>query len=246
MLATNIRSSPLSPKLALTGWQNRRSILNVSSIKRAPHTAPETAARIRDAAIAEFAAHGFATTTVRAIASAAGVSPGLVIHHFRSKDGLRAACDDHVFQALTERKREYANTSPLMVAEMFKDDSTRATAEYMLTSLLDPSEQGQRFFDHYVETVERILEEGFAGYTLRKAEDRRAQASTLAMLGLAPMMLEPRVRHALGTDDLSASFARIAPYLFELYLHGVIETVPEDLATPGPRATPGSQHDPPA
>ena len=218
----------------------------MSSTRRAPHTAPRTAARIRDAAIAAFATHGFAKTTVRGIAKAAGVSPGLVIHHFGSKDGLRAACDDYVFQGLTERKREYANTSPLMVGEMFKDDSTRATAEYMLASLLDPSPQGQRFFDHYVETVEQILEEGFAGYTLRKAEDRRAQAAAIAMLGLAPLMLEPRIRHALGTQDLPASFARITPYLFELYLHGVIETVPDGLATPGPRATPGSQHDPPA
>lgn len=218
----------------------------MSSVTRAPHTAPETAARIRDAAIVEFAAHGFTRTTVRVIASAAGVSPGLVIHHFGSKDGLRAACDDHVFEALTERKRGYANTSPLMVSEMFKDDSTRAAAEYMLKSLLDPSEQGQRFFDHYVETVERLVDEGFAGFTLRKAEDRRAQATTIAMLGLAPLMLEPRTRHTLGTDDLPSSFARITPYLFELYLHGVIETVPEGLATPGPRATPGSQHDPPA
>lgn len=190
--------------------------------------------------------HGFTQTTVRAIASAAGVSPGLVIHHFGSKDGLRAACDDHVFEALTDRKREYAATSPLMVAEMFKDDSTRVAAEYMLKSLLSPSEQGQRFFDHYVETVERLLEEGFAGFTLRKAEDGRAQAAAIAMLGLAPLMLEPRIRHTLGTDDLPSSFARITPHLFELYLHGVIETVPEGLATPGPRATPGSQHDPPA
>ena len=53
-----------------------------------------TSARIRDAAIAQFGAHGF-NTGVRAIATAAGVSPGLVIHHFGSKDGLRKACDEY-------------------------------------------------------------------------------------------------------------------------------------------------------
>ncbi|HHY49000.1 MAG TPA: helix-turn-helix transcriptional regulator [Alphaproteobacteria bacterium] len=217
----------------------------MSSARRAPHTAPATAARIRDAAIAAFAAHGFTRTTVRGIAAAAGVSPWLVIHHFGSKEGLRSACDDFVFDALTEMKRERVNTSPMVVGEMFRDRSTRAIAEYMLTSLLDPSEQGQRFFDHYVESVEGIIEEGVAGFTMRKAEDRRAQAAAIAMLALAPMLLERRVRHALGTEDLPASLDRLSPYLFDLYLHGVIESVPEGFDVPGPRATPGSQHDPP-
>lgn len=219
----------------------------MGSTRRAPHTAPETAARIRDAAITEFAAHGFTKTTVRGIAEAAGVSPGLVIHHFGSKDGLRAACDDYVFEALTETKREKVNAGgPLMVGELLKNESTRTIAEYMLKSLLDPSEQGQRFFDHYVESVERIIDEGFAGLTMRKAEDRRAQAAAIAMLGLAPLMLEHRIRQVIGTDDLSASFARITPYLFDLYRHGLIESVPEGPDVPGPRATPGSQHDPPS
>lgn len=214
-------------------------------MRRTPHTAPETAARIRDAAIGEFATHGFTKTTVRGIAAAAGVSPGLVIHHFGSKDGLRAACDDHVFETLTERKREVAYRSPFVVAEMFGDSAMRTNAEYLLKSLLDPSEQGQRFFDHYVEVIEQIIEEGFAGYVLRKAEDRRAQAAALAALGLAPMLVEPKIRRVLDTDDLRGSMARLSPALFDLYLHGFIESLPEGQDTPGPRATPGSQHDPP-
>ncbi len=46
-------------------------------------------ARIRDAALAQFAEYGFDRATVRGIAGAAGVSPGLVRHHFGSKNGLR-------------------------------------------------------------------------------------------------------------------------------------------------------------
>lgn len=217
----------------------------MGSTRRAPHTAPETASRIQDVAISEFAARGFSVTTVRQIAAAAGVSPGLVIHHFGSKAGLRAACDEYVFEALTESKRENANRSPLIVAEILSHGPMRTNAEYLLKSLLDPSEQGQRFFDHYVETIEQIVEDGFAGYTLRKGEDRRAQATVIAMLALAPMLLEPRARHALGTEDLHGSMSRLTPYLFDLYQHGLIESLPEGQTGPGPRATPGSQHDPP-
>lgn len=206
----------------------------MSSVRRAPHTAPATAERIRDAAIATFAAHGFAKSTVRAIAAAADVSPGLVIHHFGSKERLRAACDDHVFEVLTRTKREYVARSPFLVAEMFRDEPTRAYAEYLLASLLDPSGPGQRFFDHYVEVVERAIAEGFEGYVFRPADDRRAQATAVAMLGLAPMLLEPRIRGSLGTDDLPASIARLAPSLYDLYLHGLIERVPATRA-PHPR-----------
>ena len=53
-------------------------------------------ARIRDAAIVVIAEHGVADTTARKIAEVADVSPGLVIHHFGSMEGLRAACDEYV------------------------------------------------------------------------------------------------------------------------------------------------------
>lgn len=235
----------------------------MSSTKRAPHTAPGTAERIRDAAISLFAAHGFTRTTVRQIAAAAEVSPGLVIHHFGSKAQLREACDDHVFEALTDIKREHATASPMLVGELLTAGPMRSYVEYLLASLLDPSAQGQRFFDHYVQVVEEMVEQGFAGYTFRPMPDRRAQSTMIAMLALAPVLLEPRIRHALGTEDLQGSMARLVPVLFDLYRDGLLDSLPEGhpghdtaagpageagtdpAAGPGPRATPGSPHDPP-
>ena len=63
-------------------------------------------ARIRDAAIVCFAEHGIAATTARKVATAAGVSPGLVMHHFGSMEGLRAACDRHVTAMIRDLKGE--------------------------------------------------------------------------------------------------------------------------------------------
>ena len=68
-------------------------------------------ARIRDAAITSFAATGF-DATVRQIATQAGVSAGLVIHHFGSKDGLRAACDAEVLRRIFELKSDTLRMSP--------------------------------------------------------------------------------------------------------------------------------------
>src|SRR3954470_22655327 len=46
------------------------------------------AARILDAARGEFAQHGSAGTTIRAVARAADVDPALIYHYFGSKEGL--------------------------------------------------------------------------------------------------------------------------------------------------------------
>lgn len=48
----------------------------------------ETEARILAAARARFAESGYERTTIRAVAAAAGVDPGLVMHYFGSKGGL--------------------------------------------------------------------------------------------------------------------------------------------------------------
>src|SRR5690349_6626082 len=54
---------------------------------------------IRNAALRLFGARGFDAVTVRQIAAEAGVSAALVVHHFGSKEGLRAAVDEHAAQA---------------------------------------------------------------------------------------------------------------------------------------------------
>ena len=50
-----------------------------------------------------FATHGFANTSLRAVASTAGVSLGLVQHHFATKAGLIKAVDDYVLAVVLTR-----------------------------------------------------------------------------------------------------------------------------------------------
>src|SRR5689334_553849 len=67
-----------------------------------PDTEDLTArARIRDAALRHFGEHGFDRATTRAIAETAGVSPGLLRHHFGSKQALREACDAHLVKLIS-------------------------------------------------------------------------------------------------------------------------------------------------
>src|SRR5699024_2106389 len=140
---------------------------------RSPHSSPETAERILAAAVAEFAEHGFTKTTLRSIATTAGLAPGSDIHHSRPQDALRSARDDYVFARITESKAQNAEYRTMAVQMMFDDPEPSTDVDYLVKSLLDPSEHGQRYFDHYVDLVESYITAGFAGYTFRQSQDTR-------------------------------------------------------------------------
>lgn len=56
--------------------------------------------RIRQAALKSFATKGAAGTSLRSVAADAGVSLGLVQHHFDTKSGLIKAVDDYVMSVV--------------------------------------------------------------------------------------------------------------------------------------------------
>src|SRR5699024_5034980 len=115
--------------------------------------------------------------------------------------------------------------------------------DYLVKSLLDPSEHGQRYFDHYVDVVESYIAAGFAGYTFRQSQDTRGQAASLAVMALAPSMLDKRLQANLGTTDTTGTMTRLAPHLLDLLQHGVLETVPpEDTDDPRPGEEGPSAH----
>lgn len=58
--------------------------------------------RIRQAALKSFATKGAAGTSLRSVAADAGVSLGLVQHHFETKAGLIKAVDDYVMSVVID------------------------------------------------------------------------------------------------------------------------------------------------
>jgi AcrR family transcriptional regulator len=63
---------------------------------------PSTRERICEAALRGFAESGVAATSIRDVAASAGVSPGLVQHHFTTKDKLREAVNEYVVARAAE------------------------------------------------------------------------------------------------------------------------------------------------
>jgi AcrR family transcriptional regulator len=84
---------------------------------------------IRDEALRLFAERGPDAVSVRQIAAAAGVSPGLVSHHFGSKDGLRDAVDAHVLAMFG------AMLGELTTADLYDPDAAGSLAEAVVRHL---------------------------------------------------------------------------------------------------------------
>src|SRR5689334_5778865 len=75
--------------------------------------------RIRNAALKSFATQGPAATSLRTVASSAGVSLGLVQHHFATKAGLIKAVDDYVLAlVLTAISQPISETTVDSVTEV--------------------------------------------------------------------------------------------------------------------------------
>ena len=74
-------------------------------------------------------------------AVAAGVSPGSVIHHFDSMEGLRAACDEYVAATIRNYKRSAMSSGPnIDVLAALRDASMGPMVGYLAAVLADDEE----------------------------------------------------------------------------------------------------------
>lgn len=159
-------------------------------------------ARIRDAAIARFATAGVAATSVRAIAADAGVSAGLVIHHFGSKDALRVACDQHVAAVIRDRKQRAAAAGAGLdpVAALRDAGDGPPLLRYLARTLVDGSPHVAELVDELVEDAVGYLGEGVTTGLVTPSDDPRGRAVVLTMWSLGSLVLHDHVERILGTD----------------------------------------------
>lgn len=154
-----------------------------------------TRARIRDAALALFGEQGFGVG-VRAIAAAAGVSPGLVNHHFGSKDGLRRECDDHVRAVIRESKMSFMNrpSAGNLLQQLAEIEGFAPVVAYIMRSFQAGGEFAAVLFDHMVEDAEKYLAAGIASGAIRRPHNLAATARYMAMANGGGLLLFLQVR----------------------------------------------------
>lgn len=181
--------------------------------------------RILTAAITLFGRGGYAATSVRSIATEAGVSAPLVIHHFGGKEGLRRACDQQLVDCIDQI------TGPVLRGEdpadhVGADDvaALRQIVTYMISVIREGGEAAQSLFTKLTEQNLNALESGVRAGTVRPTGDAAARAALTVAYSLAEHLLGDLIAGYLGTEPRSLDLqARVGREAIELYTHGLFE-----------------------
>jgi AcrR family transcriptional regulator len=177
-------------------------------------------ARIRNAAVDRFPRDGFSGTTVRAVAEDAGVSPGLIVHHFGTKEGLRKACDEYVIDQIGTVKEEAITSGKL------DDPSTMAASfsiapqlmRYLGWSMATGSPSAAALFDELVEESIRLFKLAEEQGVTEPSSDLRARCAVQLAMQMGTFVMGDHLSRALGEDLLSPEgIMRVSRATLELF-----------------------------
>jgi TetR/AcrR family transcriptional regulator, regulator of cefoperazone and chloramphenicol sensitivity len=167
------------------------------------------AAVIRETAMRLFADRGAAAVTVREIAAAAGVSPGLVIHHYGSKDGLKDAVDRRAVAFFEEMIGEFGQLGEegggASLVELFADrlESEPAMVGYIRRLLLDGGEAADGLFARLLDATEAGMRALAVAGVVRPAPDERVRTAFLLANDLSLVLLRRHIARSVGFDPLT-------------------------------------------
>lgn len=186
------------------------------------------AAAIRIAAMELFAERGYAAVTIRRIAAAAGVSPALVIHHYGSKDKLRAVLEERVAgfveSMLAELAGAPAEGGSASVAELFaaRLESEPALAGYVRRLLVDGGPAGVALYGRLLQATRAGVQALEQAGAVRPARDEAVRDAFLLGNDLAMVLLRPHIVQVTGIDPLARDgLVRWSAEAFDVYAHGL-------------------------
>ncbi len=182
-------------------------------------------ARIRQAALTQFAEHGYERTTIRSIAADAGVSPGLLRHHFGSKEALRDAVDAHVLQEIHRLSTEAMQGSDLgdLGPSIAKRNAIGPYQAYLVRALMDRSPTITAMFDGMIATAEEWLARADKNRTDAPFADRKIRAAVLNAMALGVALMHDQLSRVLGVDIFSPEGDRqVALAALDIYSHALL------------------------
>jgi AcrR family transcriptional regulator len=157
-------------------------------------------ARIRNTALDMFSRYGEDAVSLRAIAAEAGVTLGLVQHHFKTRAGLRDAVDQVVvdyFSSTLAGVPTEGSASEVVAArdeavrQMLRDHPT--VVNYVRRAILDPSQERLHLLDVLVDLTRR---EVLALRKTGRASTRRRESTQIVAVlvrQMGELLLQPMV-----------------------------------------------------
>ncbi|MCW2526955.1 MAG: putative HTH-type transcriptional regulator [Pseudonocardiales bacterium] len=165
-----------------------------------------TRARIREAALALIAEVGVHDATMRAIAKRSNVSPGLISHHFGSKQAIVDEVSAWVLRLLRQEALTSTAANPADAAQdrlaafgrMLRE--TPHVTGFLRRMLLDGRNDGVAWFRQAIEVEAQDLRIREQAGRARPSCDVEAEAAMLLVITLAPLILQPLLEQALEVD----------------------------------------------
>lgn len=157
-------------------------------------------ARIRNAALDLYARDGEERTSLRAVAAAAGVTLGLVQHHFKTKAGLRHAVDQLVVEYFAQTVTAVPTDGTPQDVVSARDEAVRRMLEanppvvnYIRRVMLEPSENQLQLLDALVDlTRSEIGMLRDAGLASKKRRESH-QIVTVVLRQFGELLLQPMI-----------------------------------------------------
>ncbi|MBT2265775.1 TetR/AcrR family transcriptional regulator [Rhodococcus erythropolis] len=157
-------------------------------------------ARIRNAAMDLYAQHGEDRVSLRAVATEAGVSLGLLQHTFKTKAGLREAVDELVANYFAQALAEVPNEGPPEQVSAARDSAVRQMLDanppvvnYLRRALLEPDEISTGLLEVFIDLAQsevgKLRQSGMASTARRES----TQIVSVLVRLLGEYMLQPMV-----------------------------------------------------
>lgn len=166
-----------------------------------PQSAEQTRQALIRTALKLFGAKGFDGTSTREIATAANANIGSIAYHFGGKEGLRAACANHIVETIggiagvamaetaggaqgEDAARARLNTVlEAMVGFIVARPEAGEFVQFVLRELSQPSEALDIIYDGVFEPVHRRLCRIWAEASGEDAESERTRITIFTLIG---------------------------------------------------------------
>jgi AcrR family transcriptional regulator len=168
-----------------------------------------------DAALRLIGERGLKAATVRAVAKEAAVTPGLVVHHFGTKDKLAAEVDKLVIARFTAALAvDTDSRSPDHAASAIAERLSKTIGgdpdlrRYVRRAILEASPSGHAILARLVELTVANLREQIPRSRLLAERDLTWLAVQITIVNLAGALLEPLLEPLLGREPFTPTETR--------------------------------------
>ena len=166
-------------------------------------------ARLRDAVVELVAEEGTATLSVRKVAYRAGLSAGLVAHHFGSMQQLREAADHHVASLIRHLKTTtMGGGATLNVLASAYTPGYGPLVGYVARRLSDPSPEVADLVDEMIDDAVGYLGAAVEAGHIKSSENPRDRAAVLVLSQLGTLVMNDHLKRVLDVDLASPDPSR--------------------------------------